>query len=380
MSRYDFQIPLTFKHRIVFSRDVFGDGLSDLAGLFADAEGEKRGLVLIEESVARAWPGLESGAREGLRSIGFEIAGLAVLPGGERVKADDALVREVWRLIDAAHLDRHSYVFAIGGGAFLDAAGFAAATAHRGMRLVRVPTTSLAQCDSGVGVKCAINAFGKKNWIGSFAVPYAVINDFAFLYSLDPVTCRAGLIEAVKVALVKDREFFEWIEARLVGLAAVDSPLVESCIERSAMLHARHIAEGGDAFESGSSRPLDFGHWAAHKLESMTGGELSHAPAVAIGLALDVLYSAEVGLIVPLLAERILAVVSGLGLATFHSALNLRDAGGRRIVLDGLEEFREHLGGRLNMMMLAGIGRGVDVYEIDTEAMGRSIDRLCAMG
>jgi 3-dehydroquinate synthase len=380
MSRYDFQIPLTFKHRIVFSRDVFGDGLSDLAGLFADAEGEKRGLVLIEESVARAWPGLESGAREGLRSIGFEIAGLAVLPGGERVKADDALVREVWRLIDAAHLDRHSYVFAIGGGAFLDAAGFAAATAHRGMRLVRVPTTSLAQCDSGVGVKCAINAFGKKNWIGSFAVPYAVINDFAFLHSLDPITCRAGLIEAVKVALVKDREFFEWIEARLVGLAAVDVPLVESCIERSAMLHARHIAEGGDAFESGSSRPLDFGHWAAHKLESMTGGELSHAPAVAIGLALDVLYSAEVGLIVPPLAERILAVVSGLGLATFHSALNLRDAGGRRIVLDGLEEFREHLGGRLNMMMLAGIGRGVDVYEIDTEAMGRSIDRLCAMG
>ena len=380
MSRYDFQIPLTFKHRIVFSRDVFGDGLSDLAGLFADAEGEKRGLVLIEESVARAWPGLESGAQEGLRSIGFEIAGLAVLPGGERVKADDALVREVWRLIDAAHLDRHSYVFAIGGGAFLDAAGFAAATAHRGMRLVRVPTTSLAQCDSGVGVKCAINAFGKKNWIGSFAVPYAVINDFAFLHTLDPVTCRAGLIEAVKVALVKDREFFEWIEARLVGLAAVDVPLVESCIERSAMLHARHIAEGGDAFESGSSRPLDFGHWAAHKLESMTGGELSHAPAVAIGLALDVLYSAEVGLIVPPLAERILAVVSGLGLATFHPALNLREAGGRRIVLDGLEEFREHLGGRLNMMMLAGIGRGVDVYEIDTEAMGRSIDRLCAMG
>jgi 3-dehydroquinate synthase len=112
----------------------------------------------------------------------------------------------------------------------------------------------------------------------------------------------------------------------------------------------------------------------------MTGGELSHAPAVAIGLALDVLYSAEVGLIVPPLAERILAVVSGLGLATFHPALNLRDAGGRRIVLDGLEEFREHLGGRLNMMMLDGIGRGVDVYELDTEAMGRGIDRLCAMG
>ena len=379
MSRYDFQIPLTFKHRIVFTRDAFGAGLQDLADLFADAAGEKRGLILIEDAVARAWPGLESAAREGMRSIGFEIADLAVLPGGEQVKADDALVREVWRLIDAAHLDRHSYVVVIGGGAFLDAVGFAAATAHRGMRLVRVPTTTLAQCDSGVGVKCAINGFGKKNWIGSFAVPYAVVNDFAFLQSLDPITHRAGLIEAVKVALVKDREFFEWIEARLAGLAALDAPLLEACVERSAMLHARHIAEGGDAFESGSSRPLDFGHWAAHKLESMTGGELSHAPAVAIGLALDVLYSVEVGLIPSSLAARVLAVISGLGLATFHPALDQRDACGRRVVLDGLEEFREHLGGRLTVMMLGEIGRGVDVHELDVEALGRCIDRLCGM-
>ncbi len=379
MSRYDFQIPLTFKHRIVFTRDVFGAGLQDLADLFADAAGEKRGLILIEDAVARAWPGLESAAREGMRSIGFEIADLAVLPGGEQVKSDDALVREVWRLIDAAHLDRHSYVVVIGGGAFLDAVGFAAATAHRGMRLVRVPTTTLAQCDSGVGVKCAINGFGKKNWIGSFAVPYAVVNDFAFLQSLDPITHRAGLIEAVKVALVKDREFFEWIEARLAGLAALDAPLLEACVERSAMLHARHIAEGGDAFESGSSRPLDFGHWAAHKLESMTGGELSHAPAVAIGLALDVLYSVEVGLVPSALAERVLAVISGLGLATFHPALDQRDACGRRVVLDGLEEFREHLGGRLTVMMLGEIGRGVDVHELDVEALGRCIDRLCGM-
>jgi 3-dehydroquinate synthase len=311
-----------------------------------------------------------------MRSIGFEIADLAVLPGGERVKADDALVREVWRLIDAAHLDRHSYVIAIGGGAFLDAAGFAAATAHRGMRLVRFPTTTLAQCDSGVGVKCAINGFGKKNWIGSFSVPFAVVNDFAFLQSLDPFTQRAGLIEAVKVALVKDTEFFEWIETHLQGLVALDSPLIESCIERSAMLHARHIAEGGDPFESGNSRPLDFGHWAAHKLESMTDGEVSHAPAVAVGVALDVLYSVEVGLISPSLGERILAVISGLGLAIFHPALNQRDGDGRLIVLEGLEEFREHLGGRLNIMMLGDIGIGVDVNEIDTTALERCIERL----
>lgn len=376
MSRYDFQIPLTFKHRIVFTRDVFGAGLQDLAEVFADAAGDKRGLILIEDAVAYAWPRLESSVREGLSSIGFEIANLAVLPGGERVKADDAMVREVWSLIDAAHLDRHSFVVAIGGGAFLDAAGFAAATAHRGMRLVRVPTTTLAQCDSGVGVKCAINRFGKKNWIGSFAVPFAVVNDFAFLQSLDPATRRAGLIEAVKVALVKDREFFEWIEARLEGLAALDMPMLESCIERSAMLHARHIAEGGDAFESGSSRPLDFGHWAAHKLESMTGAELSHAPAVAIGLALDVRYSVEVGLAPPTLAERVLSLISGLGLETFHPALDWRDECGHRILLGGLEEFREHLGGRLTVLMLKDIGRGEDVHDFDFEVLDRCIGQL----
>ncbi len=376
MSRYDFQIPLTFKHRIVFTRDVFGAGLQDLAEVFADAAGEKRGLILIEDAVAQAWPGLEVGAREGMSSIGFEIADLAVLPGGEQVKADDALVREVWRLIDAAHLDRHSYLVAIGGGAFLDAVGFAAATAHRGMRLVRVPTTTLAQCDSGVGVKCAINGFGKKNWIGSFAVPFAVVNDFAFLQSLDSTTQRAGLIEAVKIALVKDREFFEWIEARLEGLAALDAPLLEACVERSAMLHARHIAEGGDAFESGSSRPLDFGHWAAHKLESMTGGELSHAPAVAIGLALDVLYSVEAGLASQTLAERALQLISGLGLQTFHPALDWRDERGCRVVLGGLEEFREHLGGRLTVLMLQDIGRGENVHELNIEILDRCIARL----
>lgn len=378
MSRYDFQIPLTFKHRIVFTRDVFGAGLQDLAEVFADAAGEKRGLILIEDAVAQAWPELEFSAREGMSSLGFEIAGLGVLPGGEQVKADDALVREVWRLIDAAHLDRHSYVVAIGGGAFLDAVGFAAATAHRGMRLVRVPTTTLAQCDSGVGVKCAINGFGKKNWIGSFAVPFAVVNDFAFLQSLDPITRRAGLIEAVKVALVKDREFFEWIEARLEGLAALDAQLLEACVERSAMLHARHIAEGGDAFESGSSRPLDFGHWAAHKLESMTGGELSHAPAVAIGLALDVLYSVEAGLASPTLAERALQLISGLGLQTFHQALDWRDERGHRVVLGGLEEFREHLGGRLTVLMLKDIGCGENVHEINVEILDRCIARLGA--
>lgn len=375
MSRHDFQIPVVFKHRVVFTRNAFAPKNGELAGILREGGG-RRALVLVEEAVARAWPQLAAEIDGYFTNSDLDFRGIHVLPGGEPVKADDLLVREVWKLLDAAHLDRHSYVLALGGGAFLDAVGFAAATAHRGVRLVRFPTTTLAQGDSGVGVKCAINAFGKKNWIGAFAVPFAVINDFRFLHSQGEETRRAGLIEAVKVALVKDRGFFEWIEANLATLAALEPAVLEACVEKSALLHAGHIAGGGDPFETGSSRPLDFGHWAAHKLEALTSYKLSHGPAVAIGLALDALYSTRAGLAPASLAERVFAVLSGLRLATYHPALDWLDETGRRRVFDGLDEFREHLGGDLTVLLLRDIGQGVDVHWIDPAIAGACIDTL----
>jgi 3-dehydroquinate synthase len=375
MSRHDFQIPVTFKHRVVFTRDAFAPQNPELANILREGGG-RRALVVVEQAVAAAWPHLATEIDHYFAQLDIDFRGLQVMPGGEPVKADDPWVREVWKLIDAAHLDRHSYVVAIGGGAFLDAVGFAAATAHRGVRLVRFPTTTLAQDDSGVGVKCAINAFGKKNWIGAFAVPFAVINDFRFLHSQDVETRRAGLIEAVKVALIKDRAFFEWIESNLTPLAALEPALLESCVEKSALLHVRHIALGGDPFESGSSRPLDFGHWTAHKLEALTAYRLSHAPAVAIGLALDTLYSARAGLAPAAVVDRLLRILAELGLAIYHPALDWLDESGRRQVLDGLDEFREHLGGELTLLMLRDIGVGTDIHRIDPLLVGQCIDEL----
>jgi 3-dehydroquinate synthase len=375
MSRHDFQIPVTFKHRVVFTRNVFALENPELREILAEGGG-RRALVLIEAAVATAWPHLALEIEAYLATLDLEPRGIHVLPGGEAVKTDDSRVREVWNLIDATHLDRHSYVLAIGGGAFLDAVGYAAATAHRGVRLVRFPTTTLAQDDSGVGVKCAINAFGKKNWVGAFAVPFAVINDFRFLHSQDERTCRAGLVEAVKVAMVKDREFFEWIEAHLDALAALEPAALEFCVEKSALLHVRHIAEGGDPFENGSSRPLDFGHWAAHKLEALTSYRLSHAEAVSIGLALDTLYSTRAGLAPADPARRALRILAGLKLAVYHPALDWLDESGHRRVLGGLDEFREHLGGELTVLMLKDIGVGMDVHWIDPEIVGACIDEL----
>jgi 3-dehydroquinate synthase len=375
MSRHDFQIPVFFKHRVCFTRDAFGSA-NPLVGEILAEGGGRRVLVAVEESVARAWPELPRQIEGYFADLGFDWRGLHVLPGGEAVKADDALVRRIWESIDRQHIDRHSYLLVIGGGAFLDAVGYAAATAHRGVRLVRFPTTTLSQDDSGVGVKCAINGFGKKNWIGAFAVPFAVINDFAFLHSQDEETRRAGLIEAVKVSLVKDGIFFEWIEKHVDELAALVPAALEECVERSALLHARHIAQGGDPFETGSSRPLDFGHWAAHKLEQLSGFSLSHAHAVAIGAALDTLYSARCGLLRDCVAERVIEVISGLKLPLWHPALDLRDGNGRRRVHEGLEEFREHLGGELTVLLLRDAGIGQDVHALDEGLVDACLDAL----
>jgi 3-dehydroquinate synthase len=333
-------------------------------------------MVVIDDGVVRACPTLVDQIAAYFADVPIELRGVHPLMGGEAVKADDRCVRDVWRWIDEAALDRHSHVLVIGGGAVLDAVGFAAATAHRGVRLIRFPTTTLSQADSGVGVKCAINAFGKKNWVGAFAVPHAVINDAAFLHLQDEETRRAGLVEAVKVALVKDAAFFDWIEDHADALAALVPDVLEDCVRRSALLHARHIAEGGDPFENGSSRPLDFGHWAAHKLESLVGHGLSHAHAVSVGIALDSLVSARAGWCSQSLADRVLSLLVALRLPLVHPALHWTDATGNLRVLDGLDEFRQHLGGPLTVMMLRDAGCGIDVHELDAGLVKACVEAL----
>ena len=375
MSRHDFQIPINFKHRIAFTRNAFDPENPCLGEILAEGGG-RRALVCIEENVATAWPDLAEAASAYTTCHGLEACKPLALAGGESVKNDTTLVERVWREIDHAKLDRHSYLLCIGGGAFLDAVGLAAATAHRGVRLVRFPTTTLAQDDSGVGVKCAINYFGKKNWVGAFAVPFAVINDFRFLHSQPEESRRAGLIEAVKVALVKDRKFFDWIERHAEALHALDPATLEPCVERSALAHASHIAAGGDPFEHGSSRPLDFGHWAAHKLEAMTSMRLSHAEAVSIGMAIDCNYATAAGHLDPQTCQRIIHVLRALDMPLFHPALDVRDDHDRRVVYQGLDEFREHLGGALTILLPITPGKMIEVGELDTALLDSCIDAL----
>ncbi|MBI3191219.1 MAG: 3-dehydroquinate synthase, partial [Pedosphaera parvula] len=269
-----------------------------------------------------------------------------------------------------------SYEIAVGGGALLEMVGLAAATAHRGVRHVRIPTTTLSQDDSGVGVKNGINCFGKKNFVGTFAPPFAVINDFELLASLSARDKRAGYVEAVKVALIRDREFFESIERDAAKLRDFDPDAMQRLIYRCAELHMNHIATSGDPFEFGSARPLDFGHWAAHKLEQLTEYKLRHGEAVAIGIALDVIYSRNKGYIDAATAERILALLETLGFDLFANELLHVGSDRALIILSGLEEFREHLGGKLTITLLQGIGRGFEVHEMNFGMVIEAIHEL----
>jgi 3-dehydroquinate synthase len=302
-------------------------------------------------------------------------APVLVIPGGEQCKNEHGPTDRVLQAIHDASLDRHSYVAAIGGGAVLDVVGYAAAMAHRGIRLIRFPTTVLAQDDSAVGVKNGINAFGQKNYLGTFTPPFAVVNDSSFLTTLSDRDWRAGLAEAVKAALIKDHTFFEFIEQRADLLKARDRTTMEEVVHRSAALHLHHIATAGDPFEMGSSRPLDFGHWAAHKLERLTNHQLRHGEAVAIGLALDTTYSYLSGFLAESDWRRVIGLLSGLGLAVYAPELGHR-AGDQPAILRGLDEFREHLGGRLTIMLLRAIGVPFDAHEIDKGVMLGSVEVL----
>lgn len=376
MTNADFDITVSFRHRIRFTRDTFSSENETLRNLL-DAPNAPKVLVFYEKELANHFPCLEADITRYLSTLpNIRLTAIEAMPGGEICKRDDRVYQAAMAAVERDHIDRHSYIFAIGGGAFLDVIGYAAATAHRGVRLVRFPTTTLSQDDSGVGVKNGINAFGKKNFTGSFAVPYAVVNDFAFLETQPENVRREGLIEAVKVALVRDGEFFSWIESNAEKLRELDQETLEKTVARSALLHARHIAEGGDPFETGNSRPLDYGHWSAHKMEQLSDFSLSHGEAVSIGVALDSLYAAKIGLLSAEKTARILRVLEIIGLPLWHEVADLRKADGRRRVFNGLEEFREHLGGQLTVLLLKDLGVGIDIHEMDEKILDECLDEL----
>jgi 3-dehydroquinate synthase len=374
-------IQVRYSLRVFFTRGVFEPGNVVLRTALGGVAGGRRCKVLavVDETLALARPGLTGQIERYFAGAGTSldlVCAPVVVEGGERTKNSYFHVSEIHSQIDRYHLDRHGAVVAVGGGALLDMVGLAAATAHRGVRLVRIPTTTLSQADSGVGVKNGINAFGKKNFIGTFSPPLAVVNDFEMLATLPERDKRAGYAEAVKVALIRDATFFRELELEMEALQRFEPGSMEAVIRRCAELHLDHITGGGDPFEMGSARPLDFGHWAAHKLEQLSEYKIRHGEAVAIGVALDTIYARRTRMLEPGSAERILALLEGLGFELFANELLHADSEGALLVLQGLEEFREHLGGELTLTLLEGIGEGVEVHKMELRVVLEAIEEL----
>ena len=371
-----FSVPYEFP--VVFTEGVFDPDNPALREVITRLEPAKR-----HRAVFFVDDGLQAGGAPVIAAIAayaarhadvLELACAPVaLPGGEKIKTDLHFVESIQQRLFDLHVDRHSYVVAVGGGALLDAVGLVAATTHRGVRHIRVPTTVLAQNDSGVGVKNGVNLLGVKNFVGTFAPPFAVLNDHDFIDSLPARDKVAGMAEAVKVALIRDGEFFGWLERHMDDLATFERAAMKHMIRRCAELHMRQIGQGGDPFETGSARPLDYGHWSAHKLESLTRHHVRHGEAVAIGMALDARYSVLAGLLAQGEELRICALLEYLGFDLWHPALERSGASGEWTILEGLRDFQEHLGGELTITLLGGIGIGVEVHEIDHERMRQAM-------
>lgn len=372
------RIAVEYEFPVYFTTDVFAPGNHSLVAAVSRKEATRRHrlLFIVEQEVAGHWPRLTQdihGYVEHHREALELVTSPLILTGAESIKNDPSSTERLHSHLHEHAIDRQSFVICVGGGAIQDAVGYAAATAHRGVRLIRIPTTVLSQNDSGVGVKNSINAFGKKNFLGTFAPPFAVLNDIRFIETLGARDGIAGMSEAVKVALIRDAAFFDWLEEHVNALCAFEADAMARMIRWCAEIHLRHIGTSGDPFEFGSARPLDFGHWAAHKLESLTENRLRHGEAVAIGIALDTVYSAEAGYLEPDALERTLALFERLGFRLWDEALDFHASDGRLQLLDGLAEFREHLGGELTVTLLRGIGSGFEVHEIDKERMLASL-------
>lgn len=382
MKKITQEFSIAYQYQIHFTEALFATSNALLAEIIRETDKRlpaKLGVV-IDAGVNDHHPQLAQAVIDycGHYSDTITLCGSPLqVQGGEDSKNTFGYVEQVLELINVEKIDRHAFIVAIGGGAVLDMVGFAAAIGHRGIGIIRVPTTVLSQNDSGVGVKNSINYFGKKNFLGTFAPPVAVINDAQFLSTLDDRQWRSGISEAVKVALIKDLSFFEWIENNAAQLADRALQPMQYLIHRCAEMHTDHIG-GGDPFEKGSSRPLDFGHWAAHKLEQLSNFEVFHGEAVAIGICLDVVYSHLLGLIDVEATHRVLKCFSTLGFSLTHPLLSGAESphGLNPELTKGLDEFREHLGGQLTIMLLESLGKGVEYHEMDEKLIGAAVKYL----
>ncbi|HVP33103.1 MAG TPA: 3-dehydroquinate synthase [Steroidobacteraceae bacterium] len=293
-----------------------------------------------------------------------------ILPDGEvhKTLANAARVLDV---LITNRFGRDSTVLALGGGVVGDLAGFVAACYQRGVAFVQVPTTLLAQVDSAVGGKTAVNHPGGKNLIGAFHQPVAVISDTATLATLPPRELRAGLAEVIKYGLMCDAGFFEWLEAHLAELLAGKPEALAHVVRRSCEIKAMIVGRD-EREERGDRALLNLGHTFGHAVESATGyRRWLHGEAVGAGLVMAAALSRELGLVSPEELVRVHTLIERAGLPT-------RTAGvAPWTVLEHMRIDKKVLGGRLRLVLLRRIGNAFLTADYPEDALERTLQAFC---
>jgi 3-dehydroquinate synthase len=334
---------------------LIGPGLLGSTEVLSEHAGAAKLLIVTDDVVGPLWiPTLE----RGLAGRSYQVC---VLPGGEEQKTLGNVALIIDALV-AARLNRDGMVLALGGGVIGDVAGFAAASYQRGIPIVQLPTTLLAQVDSSVGGKTGVNHPGGKNLIGAFHQPTAVITDTDTLSTLPDRQLRAGFTEIVKAALVADAEFFAWLEANVVRLLARDADALEEAIRHACEIKATIVAE--DERERGCRALLNLGHTFGHAIEAGAGyGHVLHGEAVAAGLVLAAELSARIGRLAGGDAIRVRELLLSAGLPVDPPRL------GRARMLELMGMDKKVMDGEIRLVLLDSIGKATVTADYPREAL-----------
>jgi 3-dehydroquinate synthase len=334
-----------------------GGGLLDDPALFGPHVRGRTAAIVTNPAVARLYGERLSAtlARAGARVLAIE------LPDGEAFKNWETLDR-VYEALLRAQADRRTVLVALGGGVVGDMAGFAAATYQRGVAHLQVPTTLLAQVDSSVGGKTAINHALGKNMVGAFHQPVAVVADTGTLATLPPRELAAGLAEVLKYGAIHDAAFLGWVEAHADALRARDAVALVHAIRRSCEIKAEIVAR--DEREGGIRALLNFGHTFGHAIESAAGyGAWLHGEAVAAGMALAARFSAAQGRLPRADAERLIGIIARLGLPVKPPEI------APAVWLEYMGRDKKNEAGRVTLVLLDALGRGAIVKDAPPRAL-----------
>ena len=336
----------------------------DDPALYAPHLGSHRAAIVTNDVVAPLYLERVERALAQARATTTRI----IVTDGEQAK-DWRTLERVFDQLLAARCGRDTVLVALGGGVVGDLAGFAAAIYQRGIPFIQVPTTLLAQVDSSVGGKTAINHPRGKNMVGAFHQPLAVISDTATLDTLPKRELRAGLAEVIKHGLILDRSFADWLDHNLAALLARERSALAHAVRRSCELKAQVVA--ADERETGLRAILNFGHTFGHAFEAGAGyGEWLHGEAVAAGMVMAAELSARVGLLSRADAARVRALIARAGLPVAGPALSAER------ILELMQVDKKAVAGRIRFVLLNGIGAALVKGDVD-ERIVREVIAAC---